>query len=114
MRGFVPALMLIAFVLVSLTACMDPEPCEVSFITKLNGEAKGCTVQVFNTKDIQIQQESTDWNGIGYIKGLAPGTYTFKFIDNEGNYYKAVKSATLRGGESLPIEVELSEEPPAS
>ena len=114
MRGFVPALMLIAFVLVSLVGCMDPEPCEVSFITTLNGEPKGCTVQVFNTKDIQISQESTDWNGIGYIKGLAPGTYKFKFVDNDGKYYNAEKSATLRGGESLPIEVELSEAPPAT
>ncbi|MBN2080655.1 T9SS type A sorting domain-containing protein [bacterium] len=114
MKGFVPALMLIAFVLVTLTACMDPEPCEVSFITKINGDPKGCTVQAFNAKGIQIQQESTDFNGIGYIKGLAPGTYTFKFTDNSGNYYSAVKTATLRGGESLPIEVDLNEEPPAS
>jgi len=92
-------------------SCFDPEPSEISIIASLNGKRQGCTVQVFNSQGKQIQAESTDWHGIGYIKQLAPGTYTLKFVDNQGNEYPAVKVITLRPGDSAPVEVELSERP---
>jgi hypothetical protein len=114
MRRILTAIALAAFVAVGLLSCFDPEPSEISIIAMLNGERQGCTVQVFNSAGKQIQQESTDWHGIGYIKQLAPGTYTLKFIDNQGNQYPAEKIVTLRPGESSPVEVELSEEPEAA
>lgn len=102
---------LMAFLVVGLLSCFDPEPSEISIIATLNGKRQGCTVQVFNSAGKQIQQESTDWNGIGYIKQVAPGSYTLKFIDNQGNPYPAVKTITLKPGDSAPVQVELSEEP---
>jgi hypothetical protein len=111
MRRIITALALAAFVAVGLLGCFDPEPSEISIIATLNGQRQGCTVQVFNEAGKQIQQESTDWGGIGYVKQLKPGKYTLKFIDNHGNSYPAVKVVTLRPGDSQPVEVELSEEP---
>jgi hypothetical protein len=104
-------LALALFAAATLTGCFDPEPSEISIIAKLNGERQGCNVQVFNASGKQIQQVSTDWGGIGYIKQLAPGTYTLKFVDNKGNPYPAEKEINLRPGESMPVEVELSEKP---
>lgn len=111
MRRVITALALAVFVTVGLLGCFDPEPSEISIIATLNGERQGCTVQVFNEQGKQIQQESTDWGGIGYVKQLKPGTYTLKFIDNSGTYYPAERVVTLRPGDSQPVEVELSEAP---
>jgi hypothetical protein len=113
MRSVFAALMLVVFVAVSLTGCFDPEPSEISIIATMNGERQGVTVQVFNSKGLQIQEVSTDWGGIGYISQLAPGTYTLKFVDKQGGYYPAERTVHLSPGESVPCEVELSEAPPA-
>jgi len=109
MRRSITAVMLVVLVAAGLLGCFDPEPSEISIIATLNGERQGCTVQVFNSQGKQIQEESTDWHGIGYVKQLAPGTYTLKFIDNQRNPYPAVKTINLRPGEAKPGQVELSE-----
>jgi|GEM_PF-2450951 len=111
MRSVFAALMLVVFVAVSVVGCFDPEPSEVSIIATMNGEPQGVTVQVFNSKGLQIQEVSTDWNGIGYISQLAPGTYTLKFLDKSGGLYPAERTINLKPGESLPCVVELSEAP---
>lgn len=111
MRSVFAAVALVALVMVSLAGCFDPEPSEISIIAKMNGRPQGVTVQVFNSKGLQLQEMSTDWNGIGYIKQLKPGTYTLKFLDTQGNPYPAEKVVTISPGESLPVPVELSEGP---
>jgi hypothetical protein len=114
MSRTITAVVLVIFVAVGLLSCFDPEPSEISIIATLNGERQGCAVQVFNAQGKQIQEESTDWHGIGYVKQLAPGTYTLKFIDNHRNQYPAEVTVTLKPGESKPVQVELSQGPAAS
>lgn len=111
MRRLTTAIALVALMAAGVLGCFDPEPSEISIIATLNGERQGCTVQVFNSAGKQIQEESTDWHGIGYIKQLAPGTYTLKFIDNQRNLYPAQKVVSLKPGASMPVQVELSEGP---
>ena len=78
----------------------------------MNGQRRVCGVQVFNSKGIQIQEKHTDFQGLVFVKQLAPGTYTLKFIDNEGNYYPAEKTVNVREGDSVIVDVELTEAPP--
>lgn len=111
MKSLFAALTLVCVLAVSLTGCFDPEPCEISVIATKNGEPQGVTVQVFNSKGKQIQEVSTDWNGVGYIKQLQPGTYTLKFLDKQGGYHPAEKIVTVDPGESLPVPIELTEAP---
>jgi hypothetical protein len=110
MKKLLPVLLLVALA-AFLASCMEPEPAEISVICKLSGSPRGCTAQLFNTKGNQIAEISTDYGGIGYFKNVTAATYTIKFVDAQGNYYAAEKTVTVTGGESLPVQVELSEPP---
>ena len=81
----------------------------ISVICKLNGRPQGCTAQLFNAKGNQIAEISTDYGGIGYFKNVVAATYTLKFVDQQSNYYAAEKTVTVGGGDSLPVQIELSE-----
>lgn len=110
MRGIISAALVLVFVLMAMASCMDEEPAEISVISKLNGKSQSCTINVFTASGKQIQQVPTDNNGIGYIKQVAAGTYILKFEDVSGNPYPAVTEVTVTAGDSLPVNVELSEE----
>ena len=67
MKYLLPSIAICAVALM-IAACFDPEPAEISVIATKNGMRKGCVVQVFNAKGIQIAEDATDFNGIGYVK----------------------------------------------
>lgn len=96
-----------------LAGCSDPEPAEVSMNVTHGGTARSCLVQVFNAQGKQIQEESADQYGVVYVKNLAPGNYTFKFVGHDGQPYPAERSATVRAGGSEFMKVELTEAAPA-
>ena len=99
------------FLLAMLFAsCEEEGNTECNVITTLNGKMKNATVEVYNTKGVQIHQVSTE-RGIAYIKDLPSGTFTLKFKDADSNYFSAVKIVTLHDGDSLPVNVELSDPP---
>lgn len=111
MRAIFTACMLLVFVLMITTSCEEPEPAEIGVISTLNGKERGCTVNVYTKAGKQIQQQSTDHMGIGYIKSLAPGMYRLTFEDIDGNLYPAEEWVTVRSGDSLPVKIELSKGP---
>jgi len=99
------------FLLAMLFAsCEEEGNAEVNAITKLNGKTQNATVEVYNSKGVQIEQVSTE-KGIAYIKNLPSGTFTLKFKDHEGTYFSAVKIVTVVDNDSKPIQVELSDPP---
>ena len=99
------------FALFVLASCFDPEPAEIGANCKLNGKSKGCLMVLLNSKGVQINQEPTDYYGIGYFKGLKPGTYIVKFMDHQENFYAAEYKVKLRAGDSQSLDVELSKAP---
>jgi len=99
------------WLVVLASGCFDPEPGEISVRAVKNGRQQVCAVQVFNAKGNQIQERHTDFNGLVYVKQLTPGEYTLKFVDNRGNYYPAVKTVNVREGDSVILDVELTEAP---
>lgn len=102
---------LLAFVCTALllTGCGDAEPGEVSMNITHGGTARACLVQVFNSGGRQLQEESADQYGVVYIKNLAPGKYTFKFLGHDGQLYPAERSATVTAGGSEFMKVELTD-----
>jgi hypothetical protein len=94
-------------------SCMDPEPAEISVIAFENGNPRACMVNVFNANHKQVQQVNTDGQGLVYIKQLAPGTYHLEFATIMGEPYPAKATVDLKGGDSLPVRVELTEAAPA-
>ena len=94
--------------LLSLTSCMDPEPAEISVIATMDGQPQNARVQVFNSSGKQIQEVYLD-RGIQYIKQLLPGKYTLKFLDNQGNFYPAIREVNIDAGDSVPVEVDLND-----
>jgi hypothetical protein len=103
-------LLLPLLIMVALLAqsCMDPEPGEISVRCFKDGQPQGCVVQLFNADGKQIQEMDTDWNGLRYFKDLMPGTYSVKFIDQQGVNYPATKSVKLVAGASEVLTVELT------
>ena len=91
------------------TSCFDPEPGEVSVRSTKNGRPQGCVVGVFNAKGNQISENATDTMGIGYIKDVAPGNYTLKFFDTKRKPYNIEMEVSVRPGESVVLDVELTE-----
>jgi hypothetical protein len=106
------ALMTLLALSMALCGCIDPTPGEISVRAMLNGRQQGCVVQLFNSKGKQIQEVFTDQKGLVYIKDLPPGNYSLKFLDNEGNPYPAMKDIAVSEGDSVIVDVELSETPP--
>jgi hypothetical protein len=103
---------LVACLVLGLTSCFDPEPGEVSLVSVKNGKPAVCAVQVFNNQGNQIQQESSNFDGVVYISDLKPGTYTLKFMDNHKNMYPAVRVVKVRADDSVWLgNVELTEGP---
>ena len=99
------------FAVIWLLGCLDAEPAEIGISAFKSGRQQGCTVLLYNTIGKQIDQVSTDFGGVGYIKNVKPGTYTLKFMDNQKNFYPAVKLVTISAGDSFPVRVELTEPP---
>lgn len=105
-------MMLMACVVLGLTSCFDPPPGEVSLVSVKNGKPAVCAVQVFNEQGNQIQQASSNFDGVVYISNLKPGTYTLKFMDNQKNMYPAVRVINVRADDSVVLgDVELTEQP---
>lgn len=92
----------------SLTSCFDPEPGEISVMAYENGRKQPCTVQLYNSKDQQIREEGSDFGGLTYITDVPPGSYTLRFIDTNRNPFAAEVSLTVEAGESVPLQVELT------
>lgn len=111
MRFF--SIAIVFFALFVLASCFDPEPAEIGASCKLNGEKKSCLMLLMNAKGVQINQEPTDYYGIGYFKKLKPGTYIVKFQSNAGDMYPAEFEVNLRPGDSKYLDVELSSAPEA-
>lgn len=103
---------LIGLLLLSLlfASCDDEGNAEINVVTKLNGRSQNATVEIYNSKGVQIEQVSTE-KGIGYIKNLPAGTFTLKFKDHTGTYFSAVKTVSVVDGDSKPVQVELSDPP---
>ena len=111
MRGLM-IVMVAVLVTLGMTGCFDPQPGEISLISVKSGKPVVCGVQVFNAAGKQIQQESSDFNGVVYITKLKPGTYTLKFVDSKKNMYPAVKTCKVRAGDSVVLgEVDVTEAP---
>ena len=110
----IPLAAMLAALLMIATSCIDPEPGEISIRATKAGKPFGCAVQLFNAKGNQVQEQFTDTKGLLYIKELAPGDYTVKFIDNNLQPYPAVKQVTVDPGGSVILDVELTEEPAAA
>ena len=97
---------------VTLSGCFDPEPGEISVIAKKNGKTQSCSVFVYNSKDVQINQVPTDLKGLVYIKDVVPGRYKLKFYDGvNDSMYPAVVEVDVDAGESEIVRVELTEGP---
>ena len=92
-----------------ISSCVDPEPAEISIRSTLNGRPMGANVQVWNSKGVQLTEASGDNNGVAYVKGLPPGTYTLKFVDHQGNPYAAQITVTVESNDSQMRLVELSD-----
>jgi hypothetical protein len=97
-------------IVLSVASCFDPEPAEIGVNCKKNGRGQGCAIVLLNDKGVQIQAETTDFNGVGYIRGLPPGSYTVKFLDKQGGFYPAVYEIDLSAGESEFLDVELTQQ----
>jgi hypothetical protein len=91
--------------------CMDAEPAEISVRATIGGQPTPCVVKLFNAKHVQIREDSTDMQGLLYIKPLAPGDYHLEFADRDGNAYPAKKAISLSAGASEIVDVELNEAP---
>lgn len=104
----------IFIVLMLMVSCFDAEPGEIGANCKMNGKSKGCTMVLLNSKGAQIAQEHTDYYGIGYFKGVKPGSYTVKFIDKDGNFYPAEYPVDVSAGDSQYLDVELGQAPAAT
>jgi hypothetical protein len=104
----------LALALLALSGCVDPTPGEVGMRTTFDGTPRACLVQVFNSKGKQLQQESADQFGVAYIKGLAPDTYTFKFMGTDNSMYKAVRTLKVTPGSSMHLDVDLNSEADAA
>jgi len=116
MKRYFPLVLALAltFVVGFIASCMDEEPCEISAITSFNGEARACTVLLFNSKGAQIGEIPTDVNGIGYLKQLTAGKYLLKFCDTQRNMYPAEVEVVVSPGESLPVKIDLEKPPVVS
>jgi len=110
MRNLVSIFALAVLIVTSLTSCFDPEPGELIARCFLNDRERSCVVMVYGSNGKQIQEVSTDSNGVGYIEALVPDTYTLKFKDISGNMYPAVATVKLVSGASLPVNIELNNE----
>ena len=73
-----------------------------------DGEISNALVMVFTAEGRQIQQVGADQLGVLYVKGLTPGTYTFKFQGGDGQMYPAVRTVTLGEGASSFMEVDVN------
>jgi hypothetical protein len=104
------AIVLAFSLMVLLCSCFDPPPGEVSIIATKSGQRKGCAVQLFNTKDVQVDQATTDMDGLVYLKNVIPGKYTLRFVDRDGNRYPAVIKITVDAGEQETVRVDLDQE----
>jgi hypothetical protein len=103
---------LAAFAVLALGAlggCFDAEPAEIGMHTTVSGQARSCIIQVWNDKGRQIQQEHSDENGVAYIKGLPPGTYTLKFQGSGDQMYPAVRTLTVEAGGNAYLAVDLNQ-----
>ena len=93
-----------------LGSCFDPVPGEVSIIATKSGQRTGCGVQLFNAKDVQVDQATTDMDGLVYLKNIVPGRYTLRFVDRDGNRYPAVIKISVEPGEQETVRVDLDKE----
>lgn len=94
-------------VMALLGSCFDPEPGEISVIATKDGRRIGCGVQLFNAKDVQVDQAPTDMEGLVYLKNVVPGKYTLRFVDRDGTRYPAVITVTVSPGEQETVRVDL-------
>lgn len=92
-------------------SCMDADPAEISVRAMVGGQPTPCVVKLFNAKNVQIREDSTDMQGLLYIKPLQPGEYYLEFADRDGNAYPARKKVNLSGGASEIVDVDLNEAP---
>jgi hypothetical protein len=101
-------LLIIAVIALLVVSC-EQTPAELNFRTTLSGVTKGSTAMIFNAKGAQIMEVSSDINGNGYVSEMKPGTYTIKFKDAQGTQYAAVRTVTLKPGDTATLIVELTE-----
>jgi hypothetical protein len=111
MRKRLLVVLTVVFGAIWLLGCLDAEPAEIGVSAFKSGRQQGCTILMYNADGKQTDQVSTDFGGVGYIKNIKPGTYTLKFMDNQNNFYPAVKLVTVSAGGSHPVRVELTEPP---
>jgi hypothetical protein len=105
------ALALCAGLMLLAQSCMDPEPAEISVRATIGGQPTPCVVMLYNAKDQQLREDSTDLQGLVYLKPLTPGDYILKFKDRDGTPYPAVKEVSLSSGASEIVNVDLNEAP---
>ncbi len=91
-----------------LSGCFDQPTGEISIIATRNGERTGCGVMMFNSKGVQVDQVTTDMQGLVYIKNVKAGSYTLKFVDHQGNLYPAVINVSVDPGEQETVRVDLN------
>jgi hypothetical protein len=109
MRAF--TLCVVLWAVMMFVSCADPTPAEIGVNCKLDGRGKGCAMVLLNDKGVQLQVVPTDFAGIGYFKQVKPGSYTIKFQSADKQFYPAVKTVTVAGGDSAVVNVELNEAP---
>ena len=109
--SFISIAALLIYVVFAATSCIDPEPGEISIRATKEGRQQGCVVQLYNAAGKQIREEFTDQKGLLYLKDLAPGNYTLKFMDNSGNMYPNEKPVNVSPGDSVIVDVEVTEPP---
>lgn len=91
-----------------LSSCFDPPMGEISIIATKSGQRTGCGVMLFNAKGVQIDQVSTDMQGLVYIKNVKPGKYSLKFVNYDGSLYPALINVTVGPGEEKTVRVDLN------
>lgn len=97
----------IAIAVLFTSSCPDQTPAELSVACIRGGQLQGCRALVWNDKGVQIRDEATDLQGVGYIQGLLPGKYKLTFVDVHDNKYAAERWITLQPGDSQNMQVDL-------